>query len=136
MKQTVTTLNWLIRVVGLVMIVLGLLIWSGRGGDGLVSTHKFFGFLLVLALWALAAIGFRVRVAPGFLLLVVAWSILMPVLGLTQTDLMTGDAHWVIRVIHLLVGLTALGLADGLANAINGRTSGDRPPEPAAASDR
>lgn len=136
MKQTVTILNWLIRIVGIVMIVLGLLIWSGRGGDGLISTHKFFGFVLVLALWALAAIGFRARIGPGFLLLVVAWSILMPVLGLTQTDLMTGDAHWVIRVIHLLVGLTALGLADGLANAINGRIRGDRPPEPAAATER
>lgn len=135
MKQTAIALNWLIRLVGLVMIVLGLLIWSGRGDD-LTSTHKFFGFVLVLSLWALAAIGLRVRVAPGFLLLVVGWSILMPALGLTQTDILTGDAHWIIRVIHLLVGLAALALADSLANAIKNRSNSDRPPVPVSVSER
>ena len=36
-------------------------------------------------------------------------------LGLTQDQMLLGDAHWVIRVLHLLVGLGAIGQSEGLA---------------------
>ena len=37
------------------------------------------------------------------------------VLGLTQTQLLVGSAHWLVEVLHLLVGIAAIGMAEGLA---------------------
>lgn len=39
-------------------------------------------------------------------------------LGMSQTRLLPGDAHWVIRVLHLLVGIVAMSLGQGLASRI------------------
>ncbi|MCL4301796.1 MAG: hypothetical protein KJ077_39240 [Anaerolineae bacterium] len=36
-------------------------------------------------------------------------------LGLTQAQLWPGAFHWVIQLIHLVVGLAAMGLGDRLA---------------------
>jgi hypothetical protein len=35
---------------------------------------------------------------------------LLLALGLTQTSLMVGPYHWVVQVIHLALGLTAIGV--------------------------
>ena len=35
---------------------------------------------------------------------------LMIILGLTQSSLMVGDFHWVVRIIHLLLGLLTIGM--------------------------
>jgi hypothetical protein len=43
------------------------------------------------------------------------WGALVVGLGLTQSQLLPGDAHWVVQVLHLLVGLGAKGLAQNLA---------------------
>jgi hypothetical protein len=42
---------------------------------------------------------------------------------------MVGSAHWVIQVLHLLVGLIAMGIGDNLARRIKGTTAA----EPASA---
>jgi hypothetical protein len=34
---------------------------------------------------------------------------------MTQAQLLPGSFHWIIQVLHLLVGIVALGLADSLA---------------------
>jgi len=34
---------------------------------------------------------------------------------MTQDSLLTGDLHWLIKVVHLLVGLGAVGQAESLA---------------------
>ncbi len=44
----------------------------------------------------------------------------VPILGLTQTQLLPGQSHWVIEVVHLLVGLGAIGLAEWMAAAVLG----------------
>jgi len=44
----------------------------------------------------------------------VAWGLIAPILGLTQANLLTNNWHWVIQVLHLLVGLAAIGTGEGL----------------------
>jgi hypothetical protein len=39
------------------------------------------------------------------------------VLGMTQTSLLPGSSHWVIQVLHLLIGMAAVGSGE----AIGGR---------------
>jgi len=42
----------------------------------------------------------------------------VPVLGLAQDRLLPGSAHWLIQVLHLLVGLAAIGQGEALAARI------------------
>jgi hypothetical protein len=51
----------------------------------------------------------------------IVWGLVVPILGLNQDRLLVGSAHWVIEVLHLLVGLGAVGLAERLARAIKAR---------------
>lgn len=113
MNTATTVANNLVRIAGLILIILGTLFWTGNA-DSLITLHKVIGFVLVISLWALAFLASRAGVNPAFIVLVVLWSILVPILGLTQTRLLTGNAHWVIQVLHLLVGLSAIALGEGL----------------------
>ena len=101
----------------LVLIVLGVLFWTGRA-LALINVHMLAGVLLVVALWLLAALAVRVRLSAGLAALAVVWGLAVLVLGMTQTSLLPGDAHWVIQVVHLLIGLGAVGLAERLERQI------------------
>jgi hypothetical protein len=104
----------LVRLIGLIMIVLGLLFWTGNALT-LIPIHMLLGIVLVLLLWTLAVVAMRAGVQRGLVALAILWGLIVLALGMTQTQLLPGDAHWVIRVLHLLVGLGALGLAERLA---------------------
>jgi hypothetical protein len=49
------------------------------------------------------------------------WGLVVVIVGLTQTDLLTGSLHWLIQVIHLLLGIGLLDLADTLATRAKAR---------------
>lgn len=103
----------LVRVTGGIQIFLGLVFWVSNA-DGLIPFHVLIGSVLVLALWALVYIGARAGAPPGFVVLAGAWGLIVPLLGLAQTGLLVGPMHWVIQVVHLLVGIAAIGMAEGL----------------------
>jgi hypothetical protein len=120
MKTTVTVLQILVRIIGPIMIVLGLLFWIDVATT-LVPIHMLLGVTLVLLLWTLAVIGAVSRVNLGLVAVALVWGLIVPVLGVTQTQLLPGAAHWLIRTLHLLVGVVAIVLADTLASAIKRR---------------
>ncbi len=117
MRTTAIVAQWLVRVTGLIQIVLGVLFWTGNQVT-LVPVHILVGLILVLSLWTLAFVAARAGVQPGFAAVAFLWGVLVIVLGYTQTQLLTGSAHWLIQVLHLLVGLTAIGQAEGLGQRI------------------
>jgi hypothetical protein len=114
MKSAVTAVQMLIRVAGVIQILLGLAFWTGNA-LGLVDLHMLIGFVIVLALWTMAGLAARAGVQPGLVVAAAVWGLVLPVLGLTQQELLPGSAHIVIEVLHLLVGLGALALAENLA---------------------
>jgi hypothetical protein len=122
MKVATTVLQMLVRVCGAIMIVLGLLFWSGNVLT-LIPLHMLIGLVLVLSLWTLAILGAVVRVNPARVALAIVWGFIVPVLGVTQDRLLPGSAHWLIQILHLLVGLAAIGQAEYLARMIKGRLS-------------
>ncbi|HEY7198659.1 MAG TPA: hypothetical protein VIC57_00530 [Candidatus Dormibacteraeota bacterium] len=113
MKTAATVLLMLIRLSGLILVTLGILFWTGNAGD-LIPVHMLLGLVLVLSLWALAFIAARAGAPAGQVAVAVAWGLVVPILGVTQDQILGGDAHWLIRILHLLVGLTAIGMAEGL----------------------
>jgi hypothetical protein len=117
MKTAATIAQMVLRITGLANIVLGLFFWSGHAFN-LVPVHMLLGILLVLSLWTLAGLAAAARVSAGIVVFAIIWGFVVPALGFTQDSLVTGDAHWVIRVLHLLVGLSAMGLGETLARRI------------------
>ncbi len=114
MRSTVTAVQMFVRAAGVVQLVLGIVFWTGNA-LGLVDLHQLLGILLVLALWTQAVLAARAGVPPGLVAVAAVWGLLVPIVGLAQRDLLPGSAHWVIEVVHLLLGLGLLGLADTLA---------------------
>src|SRR5258708_24780755 len=100
MRTTASVAQMLVRVCGLIQIVLGLLFWTGSVLT-LVPVHMLVGLILVLSLWTLAFIGARSRVQPGFVAVVFVWGLILPVFGLSQGQILTGSAHWLIQALHL-----------------------------------
>ena len=125
MRTTTTVALTVIRLTGLIQIVLGLLFWTGNARD-LVSVHMLVGFTLVLTLWVLAALAARAGIDPGFVALALLWGVLVLGLGLTQQRLLPGDGHWVIQVLHLILGLVAIGQGEALATRMTHAGSPDR----------
>jgi hypothetical protein len=114
MRSTITALQMGIRAVGVVQLVLGLAFWTGNA-LGLVDLHQLLGILLVLGLWTMAALAHRAGARPGLVAVAAVWGLVVPVVGLTQRQLLPGSAHIVIEVVHLLLGIGLLGLAETLA---------------------
>ena len=120
MRSTVTAIQMAIRVLGVVQLVLGIAFWTGNA-LGLVDLHQLIGILLVLGLWTQAALAHRAGVPGGLVAGAAVWGLLVPIVGLTQRDLLPGGAHWVIQVIHLLLGIGLLALAENLATRARAR---------------
>ena len=120
MRRATTAAQMLVRVTFVVQLVLGVLFWTGNALD-LVPLHQTIGFLLVFGLWTLAALAARAGVRPPLVALAAVWGLIVPVLGLSQDRLLVGSAHWLIEVLHLLVGVGAIGLAENLAARVKER---------------
>ena len=118
--RTITGIQMGIRVLGVVQLLLGVLFWTGNA-LGLVDLHQFLGILLVLALWTQAALAHRAGVPGGLVAGAAVYGLIVPIVGLTQRELLPGSAHWVIQVIHLLLGIGLIGLAESLATRAKAR---------------
>jgi hypothetical protein len=114
MKTATTVAHMTLRVSGLLLILLGLAIWTGRA-DGIIPVHELLGFVLVLSLWTLAYFGARAGVPKGLVAAAIAWGLIAPILGLTHATLLDNNWHWIIQIVHLLVGLAAIGTGEGIA---------------------
>jgi hypothetical protein len=120
MRSAITTIQMFVRVAGVIQLLLGLAFWTGNA-LGLVDLHQLLGILLVLALWTLAALAHRAGVPVGMVAGAAVLGLVVVIIGLTQRELLPGSAHWVIQVIHLLLGIGLLGLADNLATRAKAR---------------
>jgi len=102
-----------LRASGGLAVLLGLLFWLGIARN-LVPVHMLLGILVVLSLWVIgigqAVNGGSWPMAVGALLL----GALVVVVGLRQTSLLLGPLHWVIQVVHLLLGMGAVGFGQAM----------------------
>jgi hypothetical protein len=120
MTSTVKALRWVARLDLLVALILGVVLWTGS--PGLLNIHIITGFILTLALLLIGLVGFLARVPPALPIVAIAWAILLPYVGFAQLKLLPGASHIVIQVIHLLVGICALGVVEALCAKIIRKT--------------
>ena len=104
-----------VRTTGLVMLALGLLIWTNVARS-VVPVHMLVGIVLVAALWAEAALALRVGAKPVLPVVALAWGVLTVAFGVTQERIYVLDSHLPVEVAHLVVGIVAIGLGEALAS--------------------
>jgi hypothetical protein len=117
MRLTTLITIWVVRVAGIIQLVLGTLFWTGRAYQYL-GLHISGGFLVVLGLWTLALLALSNRAGRGLAIFALLWGLALPAFGMQQARILVGSLHWIIRVIHLIMGMAAIGTAERLAKAI------------------
>ena len=102
-----------LRVAVLVALLLGILFWTNvSDSTPLMVVHGLIGIVVVLSLWVL---GIAQALEGGSFGLAVATFVLgfvILLVGLFQMNWLPGSNHWIIQVIHLLLGLSAVGLGE------------------------
>jgi len=73
---------------------------------------------LVLALWAIAAAAFVKQTRRSFALFVFLWGPALAAFGAMQSRVLIGPSHWVIRLVHLIMGAIAVGTGMALAKSL------------------
>ncbi len=114
MLRSISVAQYVVLVGGGVQMLLGVMFWAGTA-QALIPAHIFVGTIVAAALLMLAIQGLRARIPVGLGVLSIVWSLLLPALGALQSRILVGPSHWIVEVIHLLVGITAMGLASFIA---------------------
>jgi hypothetical protein len=99
-----------LSLAGLLALLLGLLFWAGAALN-LMQMHMLLG---LLAVGALLVIGIGQAFSKGGSWIIAAGALVVGaatvVIGMWQISLMPGEFHWVIQVIHLVLGLLTIGM--------------------------
>ena len=99
-----------LTLAGSLALISGLLFWTGTALN-LMTLHMLLGFL---AVGALCVIGVAQAFAKGGSWVIAGCALSvgagMIVIGMMQSSLMIGEFHWVIQLIHLVLGLLTIGL--------------------------
>ena len=98
-----------------VLVILGIGFWTGHWRN-LVNVHMAVGALFVVALWAIAGIAAAHTRPPGLVAAGFLWGVVVLAVGMTQQRILIGELHWIIRVLHLAVGIAAMPIAERLGS--------------------
>jgi hypothetical protein len=112
-----------LRLAALLALILGILFWIGvikepeNFNNPWTGVHMTLGIIVTLCLLLLGSLMITTKggnVGLGFSAIVLA--ILVIALGVSQTRLLIGPSvHWIVQVVHLLFGLSAIGLGEAIA---------------------
>lgn len=130
MSTAARYLKLAVRLFGGAALLLGAALWAGYGRS-LLPLHVLLGLALVLAMWALSVIAWLAAARRGFAAGVFVWGVVVLVLGMTQARLLPGTLHWIVQVLHLIIGGIAIGAGAALANAVEHRPEGAASASPA-----
>lgn len=107
--------SMVLRVAVLLALILGLLVWFNVAKDSLTGIHMLLGIIVVLSLWVLGGFAFTIKGGVGLGIGAIVWGLIVLWFGLNQRTILIGDLHWIIQVIHLILGLAAAGLGEAIA---------------------
>ena len=115
MKGFVIALRWVARIDGLAALILGILLWTGSPTS--LKIHIVTGFVMAIMLVLIGLMGFFSQIKPTLPIVATTWAFLLPYVGFAQLKFFSGASHIVIQVIHLLIGISAIGIVEALCPA-------------------
>ena len=104
----------LMRLTAAIQLVLGVGFWTGHW-IAAIPIHRTIGVIYVVLLWVLAVLSLLKRRDVGLALFAIVWGVVIAGLGMAQQSILVGDLHWVIRVLHLVIALSAMPIAERLS---------------------
>jgi hypothetical protein len=110
MTSLVTALRWIARLDFLVALILGILLWTGS--TGYLRIHILTGFIMTITLLLIGLMGFFARIKPVLPIVAIVWAILLPYVGFAQLKVMPGASFITIQIVHLLIGICAIGVVE------------------------
>jgi len=116
MTGLLAALRWVARLDFLAALILGITLWTGSAGS--LKIHILTGFVMTITLLLIGMLGFFSRIKPVLPLIAIGWAILLPYIGFAQLKLLPGASHIVIQVVHLVIGIGALGVVEALGAKI------------------
>jgi hypothetical protein len=118
MQLTLTISRMLVRITGVLLLILGLLIWVEKATN-LIMIHMLLGLILVISMWVLAGVSTRAGVSIGLAASVAIAGLIVLVLGVTQQGLLPDPSvHWIVQIVHLVVGMLAVGSAEAIGGTL------------------
>src|SRR5947199_8078819 len=96
-----------LRIAVLFNLITGIIFWTGNA-DPLQIVHIILGIIAVLALWTLGIFQGLRGGSFGLAVATIVLGLLLAIVGLFQTNWLTGSNRWIIQVIHLLLGLMVI----------------------------
>jgi hypothetical protein len=117
MMTATSIAQWIVRVTGMTQVALGLLFWTGRA-PALLPLHMAIGAIFVLALLTLVGLAGWAGLQPAPVVLAAGYGLVIPVFGMTQSRLLPGSGHWIVELLHLLIGIGGMILALRLARHV------------------
>lgn len=100
-----------LRIAVLFNLITGIIFWTGNA-DPLQIVHIVVGIIAVLALWTLGIMQGLRGSNYGLTAAAIVVGLLLVFVGLFQKGWLTDSNHWIIQVIHLLLGIAAIGLGE------------------------
>ena len=101
-----------LRVAVLFNLITGIIFWTGNA-DPLQIVHIIVGIIAVLSLWTLGIVQGLRGGSFGLALGTFVVGFLLVLVGLFQSRWLTDPSnHWIIQVIHLILGLAAIGMGE------------------------
>ncbi len=111
-----------LRITVLINLILGILFWTSVvDNPGVTLLHIILGILAVLALFTIGIMQGLRGGSLGLALATFVVGFLLAFVGLFQTRWLPepNPNHWIIQVIHLLLGLSAIGLGEMIGGRYN-----------------
>jgi len=129
MNTAITLAHRAVQLTGMTQVVLGLPLWTGRA-PGVRTAHMMIGMGFVLALWALAGLAAGAGRGRRLAAATAGQGLVIPVFGVLHPRLLPRPGHWMIRLLHLALGVAGMVLAARLERAARRgaprRARGDR----------
>lgn len=85
-----------------------------------MNVHMAFGLAVVAALFVLSVLVLLRTRQVVLAVSGIALAGFTDALGLGQTQLLADDLHWIVEIAHLILGLSAVGVAAVLARTLKG----------------
>jgi uncharacterized membrane protein len=111
--MTARILQIVVGIAGLCALVLGLFIWITN--IDLSDIHMFFGLLVTLGLLVMSIIALTSRELRIWGVVGIVYAIIVLIFGVSQSNMLVGNLHWLIQTLHLLVSLGAIVLTGYLS---------------------
>jgi len=112
----------IVRLLVAIQIGMGILIWMGKGTNE-IMLHMAFGLVFVVLAVCFAVMAKANGAPQSATWVAIIWAIVTVGVGMEQARVLVGPNHWLIQVIHFVLGLGMAGQVERLAKAVKGKAA-------------